>query len=489
MPYNNIKFSLSTAAKFSYSKQYTQPLPTADNVMFFSASGVDNIDALTESSWQQNEFTAVNITYSFDAPRSSYLMMNAVQQQYVRDALTLWSNVANISWSEISGTADISFAQGDLSAYGALGATFLTSNNANLLTGADIVMDAGQVGGFIPGQQAFMILLHEIGHALGLKHPFESSPTLDSGLDDNEFTVMSYTGDADIKTPQILDIAAVQYLYGSNDSYNNGDTNIILEPDSFGNSNKFTIWDGGGNDTIDGRAQTESITIDLGETTSNKSTIADDFYFYIAAGSNIERAIGGAGDDTIYGNGLDNWLYGHSGNDIISGKAGNDIIVDGKDFADSNDGSGVIYGDSGNDIIYGNAGDDSLYGGSAINDASETGNDTIYGGLGNDYLYGNGGDDVLVSSAGNDYLYGGAGSDYFVFTWNNGFDTVYPFEVGSDILRVPYNINNSGITTAADVISASISDSYHTYINFGEGNGVLLLFTYGNFSASDVEII
>ncbi len=39
----------------------------------------------------------------------------------------------------------------------------------------------------------FATLLHEIGHAIGLKHPFEGSTQLPSNLDKTNYTLMSYT--------------------------------------------------------------------------------------------------------------------------------------------------------------------------------------------------------------------------------------------------------------------------------------------------------
>ena len=54
------------------------------------------------------------------------------------------------------------------------------------------------------------LLLHEIGHALGFKHPFEGPNTLSSTYDDHAYTVMSYTG----SYPSVLgpfDVQAAQH--------------------------------------------------------------------------------------------------------------------------------------------------------------------------------------------------------------------------------------------------------------------------------------
>src|SRR5690606_18332270 len=43
------------------------------------------------------------------------------------------------------------------------------------------------------GSYNFLALLHEIGHALGLTHPFDGDDRLPSSVDNRLYTVMSYT--------------------------------------------------------------------------------------------------------------------------------------------------------------------------------------------------------------------------------------------------------------------------------------------------------
>ena len=170
----------------------------------------------------------------------------------------------------------------------------------------------------------FATLLHEIGHALGLKHPFEGTPTLPSELDNTKYTIMSYTNDdsgssnaqtpettanADdatyviSSTPMVLDIAAIQHLYGAAE-HNHGDGDVYI----FDSSTPFsgTIWDSGGHgDTIDLSAVTTDVFFDLNDGKSSTVT-TDDWSLVpnisIAQGAEIENLIAGQGDDLITAN-------------------------------------------------------------------------------------------------------------------------------------------------------------------------------------------
>jgi serralysin len=104
------------------------------------------------------------------------------------------------------------------------------------------------------GDSAWRLVLHEIGHTMGLKHGHElggvSGIAVPADRDSNEFTVMTYrkyigadpAGDSGADVEQfgfaqslmMLDIAALQYMYGANFSTNSGDTTYTFDP--FGRS-------------------------------------------------------------------------------------------------------------------------------------------------------------------------------------------------------------------------------------------------------------
>jgi serralysin len=201
------------------------------------------------------------------------------------------------------------------------------------------------------GSYEYLTVIHEVGHTLGLKHPFDDTPaknggiTLPKSLDAGSYTVMSYSafnGDNytyfnyDPTTPMVLDIAAMQYIYGANTTYNNGDNVYAFNGADFYNE---TIWDAGGTDTIV-YASTVGGLIDLRQGAAYGSRVGQDIEIWrgskllgavnnvwIANGAVIENATGGSGNDRIFGNEANNLLDGAEGSDVIAGGAGDDVYT------------------------------------------------------------------------------------------------------------------------------------------------------------------
>ncbi|MEM0908161.1 MAG: M10 family metallopeptidase [Pseudomonadota bacterium] len=304
--------------------------------------------------------------------------------------------------------------------------------------------------GLSPGGFGFRAVLHEVGHALGLKQPDEPGPfaVLPASLDGPELSVMSgrsfegaplsdglgFEPDGFAQTYMPADIAALQHLYGANYS-NKKNTTYRFDPDE--RVMLLTIWDGGGTDTYDFSDYTTDLAIDL--TPGNASTTGQEpqlnraqelsdgdrplyadgaihnaFLYNNDRRSLIENAKGGQGDDTIIGNTADNRLEGRLGADWMSAGIGDDKLFGalGEDTLRGGDGTDHLAGGRGDDQLFGGRGADTLFGALGADDMNGgNGPDRLDAGYGRDSLRGEAGDDTLIGGNNNDWLHGGQGND------------------------------------------------------------------------------
>ena len=171
-----------------------------------------------------------------------------------------------------------------------------------------------------------------------------------------------------------FDIAALQYLYGANMTYNTGADTYVLPTVNAVGTGWSCIWDAGGSDTISNAGSSEACTIDLNDaplTGANAagyvSSVTDIVGgFTIANGAQIENAVGGSGSDTLIGNELANTLSGGAGDDTLQGNSGNDTLNGGA----NND---TLNGGDNNDTLIGQGGNDTLNGGNGVDTASYAG--------------------------------------------------------------------------------------------------------------------
>ena len=224
-----------------------------------------------------------------------------------------------------------------------------------------IAYQASTQSSFAKGGFLYDVMMHELGHSIGLAHPHDNggNSTIMAGVTSafgdfgtynsnlQPITCMSYN---DTQSPILqktingiisgymgtfgpLDIQALQYMYGINPNYNSENT-IYTFPNSTTNKYWTCIYDTGGIDTIDASKANTNTNIDIQNSTlQNQTDYAGVKFSYDSFGgitiakssANIENVIGSAKNDNIKGNDYDNEFdLSAGGNDTVDGKKGFD---------------------------------------------------------------------------------------------------------------------------------------------------------------------
>ena len=509
------------------------PLGTnPDGSHFFT--GNRNVDAtLIGSKWG-----SLNLTYSFPTSGSNYngsgydtngvslyhIDLGTQQQVAARAAFAQLSAATGLTFTEITDTdtvhANIRISQSAdndvASAYGNF------PSDTKGLAG-DIWFGRTSQPYYdlaFKGTWGYATMMHEIGHTMGLKHghqdytfsdlssyfgtaPRYGTQSLTPDRDGQAWSLMTYTpapftnsnfAGEKINQPQTYmqyDLAALQYLYGANYSTNSGDSVYTFSQATgemfingagqgvpSGNKIFLTVWDGGGNDTIDVSNYSNGVTVDLrpGEfSTFDQAQLANSLAYQgltaLAPGniamsllydndtrSLIENVKGGAGNDVLVGN---------TANNILDGGTGSDAVI----FTNIT-GVSVTMNDTGADVVVTHDGEtDTL-----------RNIENIGGTVGNDTLIGNSQNNILSGGAGGaDTLSGGAGDDRLI---GGGFTTTTTVSAPSqpDITK-PQTVNNDSIATAvatagfydvdANVNITSSASIPHATVNAAAAGGSL----------------
>ena len=365
----------------------------------------------------------LELTY-YDGTRVS--AFDARERRAFRQATEEYERVAGIRFVEVDGPAmvDAYNIAGIGSRYESFaGYANYPYVNDRVTSHGDLVMNVPDPAEWTPGRSGFTVLLHELGHAVGLKHTHEGRTKLSGEIDDHDHTVMTYEWGTDDnpQTLQTLDRQALRHLYGR--PQDTEDWTFRYKP----GPGILEIEGGRGNDTI-----------------------------VVPAGD--IRASGAGGRDRLHGREDGDHLYGGGGHDVLRGNAGADVLS-GQRGADR------LFGDTGRDTLLGGPGNDKLVGGRGADDlrggggqdrlTGSNGQDLLRGGGGTDRLKGGCADDELRGGAGADWLDGGAGDDILRgqggqdrFVFRDGHDRIADWRDGETIVIDRAALDATGLRRA-----------------------------------------
>ncbi|MBF0679680.1 MAG: DUF4214 domain-containing protein [Devosia sp.] len=432
------------------------------------SSGTKFIDDLLASrKWDADTmtfgFSQSTSVYSASYGRGetkSFAALSSSQQKAANDAFQMWDELIALDLKQ-TGAADADIRLG-VSTMPKTAWAYTPSESAQ---GGDVWLGTTYLSSPAKGNYAYLTIMHEIGHALGLSHPHETS-TLgaaaahdhdhdhDHGDDDHQHanasggssaartsitataidamahTIMSYRSFEGqsisvgytnetfgyAQSPMVRDIAAMQYLYGANYSTRATDT-VYRWSETTGEkfingvgqgapgSNKVfeAIWDGGGRDTFDFSQYSTDLRIDL--TPGGWSSFGNNQRAHLGNG---QSAPGNVAVALLHENNplalIENAIGGR-GNDMIIGNGADSVLV----------------GGAGNDTLNGGAGRNLLVGDSLGQELSLIGlniRDFLTVTLpsaptqaGNDILIGGEHNDIFIPGFGRNEVRGGAGTD------------------------------------------------------------------------------
>ena len=284
---------------------------------------------------------------------------------------------------------------------------------------------------------------------------------------------------------------------------------------------------------LDIKAKAQTLTGISGE---DNFLVGDAYRIYNSKGGNDELTGGtGSAFNALYGDTI-SMINSRGGNDALTGGTGsqyNFLYGDASFMINSRGGNDVLtagtrsqynflYGDAltmsnsqgGNDVLTGGTGSqlNYLYGDAYFLVSSRGGNDVLTGGTGSQtsYLYGDAkyhyegiticGNDRLISATGNDDMWGDVefsfngtnftdpdlsqvttGHDVFVFSANNGTDTIHDFRHGEDIIEL-HDIGSAsfGALISGGYVATTATDTVITF-----GTNTITVIGVTDLSAAD----
>lgn len=479
-------FSLDPFAGGTYKRTGTspaKPIFNLDQVAGQIDSGmsfdVGPDGTITWAFYEAKHATGLNNSPSF-GEGAGYTPFSEEQKVAAREAITFWDELIPQSFVEISGAGASERTKADIllsntttgpaqawAYYPGYGAQYQKVSS-------DVWVASPEQNWtnkwFEPGGYGNTTLIHELGHSIGLSHPGAyngSAATTYDGMaeyaqDSMQYSIMSYWSGANTRaltvnwnlllnnyaqTPMVHDIYTIQLKYGADPTTRTGDTTYGFNSNAGHDIYDFaknpfpylSVYDAGGNDTIDlsGFTASQFINLQPGSFSSIGAAIPS------AATINANMAAFNAAHGTDFGDvtqatvdGLAASYMGASAARIAAFTGVSGIA------ATAHDNFSIAYG-----VTIENA-----TGGSA--------RDLLWGNAVANVLKGMAGDDVLNGFEGADTLYGGGGNDTFQFAHLEHGDQIMDWNAGDkiDLTKLDANSAITGDQAFAFVGSAAFSN-------------------------------
>ena len=375
---------------------------------------------------------------------------NSYEIGQLQAALATFSAVANVTFTQTTSAsgATLRMMLSDFGAGSPLGFFIppgegASSGFGNFNIASTSTWSRTLAGGTLQsGGDGFNTLVHELGHALGLKHPHDTgggvNPVFPGVVNEQSLgtynlnqsinTVMSYvagwsTGPNGVttstqygqaRTPMAFDIAALQAKYGANMSYHTGNDTYNLPGNDGVTTGYACIWDAGGTNTISYLGSKDAVinlnaaslafAPDGGGAVSYVKGVHGGYT--IAHGVTIQQAKGGSGNDLLVANNAGDYLAPGAGNNTVFGGGGVDTVQ-------STSGNDEIFTGSGQDNVHLGSGHSTIVSGTGGDTVSaSTGASTVFGGSGaqaRSVVFGGSGQLLFVGGSGTGTVLGGSG--------------------------------------------------------------------------------
>lgn len=347
---------------------------SSTNLTYSFPTSADQFTGYTAGEEPSRGFVAAEAPY-ISAARFAYRTVSEFTTATFTEIAASSASPATMRFGITSDPSPRAGTSADLAGWG-----YLPGENAN--AGDVWIMANLNINTPFPiGVFQWSLVIHEVGHVLGLGHPFEAGQAggnvvMDPVRDSTEYTIMAYRASTTVpsvstvgfpeqggepQTWMMYDVAALQAIYGANYNTRAGNNTYSWSPttgqmfvdgaaymDVSGiNRILLNVWDGGGVDTYDFSNYSTNVQADLRPggwsspsdvqvvTTNTRiqaplgkapGSISNSLLFNRDTRSLIENVTGGTGNDTLVGNSADNRMLGGAGNDRFQGDVGNDFI-------------------------------------------------------------------------------------------------------------------------------------------------------------------